>query len=608
MPQAPPEPPSPIGLALVLVAVAVVALANLAGLAGPNAAVLTQGALADPDAYLRLVHILDLRLGQPWFDHVTLRLSAPQGLEVQWTRPLDLLILLPALLLEALAGLDARTALLVAGILVSPVLHVAAVVAAAWAARAIWPGSAPWYAAILAAGAPAALEYSAVGRADHHALILFSITLALGAALRALRPAGSPAAALGAGAAFGLGIWTGPEVQLVVAPVLIATGVAAMVAADGRALAAQGERVSVGMAIMLAVAILVEHPPARWLVVEYDRVSVHHLALAFCGVGIFRIAGLTGGAPRALRIPATVGGSALALLLLVLIFPGMVQGPLANADPAYLHHLHPVIAENRPLPPFGPGPFPLTVILVGPAVVAGLPAIALGFPGWVRDGRWPAGLALLATLLAGIATTLAAGRFALDLVPPAAIAGAGLFGMVLGAARPRAAGARAALAASLFAIVLGLPLLGRLSQATAPAAGTGAVACDWTAMAQWLDAERPGVRPGAEAPILLAGDLFAGSEIAWRTPYRSVAAPHHRGGAAIADTMTVISSPDAAAVEGAIRRRGVDLLLICRNGPQVSLADGTLPQAIFSGAAPDWLRPIPLPAALAGFRLLAVAP
>lgn len=299
MPQTQPEPPSPIGLPLVLAAVVIVALVNLASLGGPNAALLTQGALPDADAYLRLLRVLDLRMGQPWYDTATSWVGAPQGMDLHLTRPLDLLILLPALALETVAGLDARQAVLVAGILVSPVLHAATVVAAAWGARAIWPGIAPWYAAILAAGAPAAVGYAAAGRADHHALILLCITLGLAAALQALRPAGGATVAIGAGAAFGLGVWTGPEALLIAAPVLLAAGAAALLAADGRALATQGERIALGMAAMLLLAVLVERDPSRWLAVEYDKVSVHHLALTLGGAAVFRATRLAGGAARA---------------------------------------------------------------------------------------------------------------------------------------------------------------------------------------------------------------------------------------------------------------------------------------------------------------------
>jgi hypothetical protein len=591
----PPDPPSRIGPALVAFAVLLVGLLNLALLGPPGGGVLA-GQLADPDAYLRLLRILALREGAGWFDDHLDRVAAPEGLVIQWTRPTDLLILLPALALEAVGGLPPARALLLAGMAVSPVLHLAAALAAAWAAQAIWPGRAPWYAVLLAGASPAAMLYSNLGRADHHALILFAITLALGFMLRALRPGAGAGHALAAGAAFGFGVWVGPEVLLVAVPALAAIGLAALLAEDGRAAARQGARIALGMAAMAALAILAEHAPGEWLRVAYDQVSVHHLVLALLLAAVFAVAAGLGSAPRGRRATGAAAAAGAALALLLALFPDALRGPLGSADEAYLRILHPTIMENRALPPFGPGSLAGVLLLLGGAVPAALLALALAWRGWVAEGRWPAGLALAAAVAGGLVATLAARRFALDLAAPAAIAGAGLVGLVLRAAWPRTAALRAVLAAAALFGSLGLPLVGAARPEPGAAPGAGAPACDWTAMARWLDAARPGIDVARPAPILLAADLFAGSEIAWRTPYRSVAVPHHRAGAAIADTATVMAAATPEAARDVLSRRGAALLLTC-GGPPAGWA-GT----------PGWLEPVPLPGTLGAFRLFLVAP
>lgn len=604
----PPDPPSRIGLPLILVAIIVVAVVQVASLGNPEAPRVLAGALADPDAYLRLVRVAALRDGAGWFDDVTPRLNAPDGLLIQWTRPVDLLILLPALALEALAGFAPRQALMVSGILVSPVLHAAAVVAAAWAARAIWPGSAPWHALILAAGAPTAATYSGFGRADHHAMILLAVTLAVGAALRALSPNGSARAAYGAGAALGIGVWTGPEVLIVAAPLLLATGLAAMIAEDGRALATQGERMALGMAGTVLLAMLVEHAPAEWLVAEYDRVSIHHLSIALLAAATFRVARILGATPSGRRLAITAAAGAAAFALLILLFPGALKGPLGSADAATMLHLFPVIAENRPLPPFADGSVLEAATVAGGTALGGALALAIAFPGWRRDGRWPAGLMLATVLLTGIVATFGARRFALDLAPPAAIAAAGLLGAVLGASWPRMVAARAALGGMLFLGMLAVPFASLVSSDSRSNEQAIDAGCPWTDMVAWLAAERPGVSPDQPAPILLAGDLFIGSEIAWRTPYRSVAAPHHRGGDAIADTVAVLRATPPDAARDILERRGVSLLLTCAATPVISIAEGSLAAALRDGNMPDWLRAVPLPEPLSTFRLHAVVP
>jgi hypothetical protein len=606
MAQRPQDPPSRIGAALVTFAVLLVAVVNLGGLAGWNAAVLA-GRLVDADSYLRLLHLLDLRLGRPWFEDMTSRLGAPEGLLIQWTRPLDLLILLPALAVERIGGVSPREALFLVGMVVSPVLHAAAALAAAWAARAVWGGRAPWYAVLLMVGAPAAATYSALGRPDHHGLIILLLTLGLGATLRAVLPGGGVRAALGAGATFGLAIWVGPEAKLIALPALGGVGLASLLAADGRHLAAQGRRAALALAAVIALAMAVEHRPAEWLRVEYDRVALPDPVLALAAAAVFAVAERLGAEPRGRRAAAAGLAAALALALLIALFPGLPRGPLADADPGYLRLFHPIIQENQPLPPFGPGdPREVAGYLSGGAL-AGLLALALAARATVADGRWPAGLVLALALLAGIAATFGARRFGMDLVPPAAIAGAGLVGLLLQAAWPRAPALRAGLATLLFFGGLALPFL---ADGAARQAATGQegerIACDWTAMGRWLDAARPLLPAGGRRVVLMASDIFEGPELAWRTPYDIVASPHHRAGAAIEDTFALFGATDPAAARAILARRGVALLLACPSQSYIAMPPGSLGAMLRDGAGPEWLEPIPLPPHLAGFRLLAV--
>lgn len=603
----PPDPPSRIGLPLILFATVLVVLVNLGALGGWNTALL-DGRLVDADSYLRMIRVMDLRDGSPWFEDLTQRFAAPEGLVIQWTRPLDILILLPGLALERLGGFAPRDALWIAGIAISPVMHLGAALAAAWGAQAVWPGRAPWYAVLLMVGSPSAATYAVLGRPDHHALIILLLALGLGATLRAMKPGGSGRAAVAAGIAFGIGIWVGPEALIVTAPALIAIGLAALIADDGSVAAAQGRRLCLAMAGSFAFAVLVEHRPEEWLVAEYDRISIQQLCFALLAAAIFVVTEQVGAAPRGRRIAVAGLTAMLAVLLLVLAFPGFLRGPLANADPAYLRLLHPFIQENLPLPPFGPGSLLDVALYVGGAVVAGLIAMAMAAPGWRRDGTWPAGLVLLLTLLTALAGTIGARRFGMDLAPPAAIAGAGLVGLLLAASWPRGVLARALLALVLVVGTLAVPFLGLLSGHAAPAgtAAAGATGrCGWTAMGRWLGAEHPLVDPGGSAPLLMASDIFEGPELVWRTPYRVVATPHHRAGRAIEDSVTVLTGTDAEAAHRVLLRRQVALLLVCTAPPEPPPA-GSVAAAVAAGQAPAWLRPIPLPGTLAAFRLFAV--
>ena len=69
------------------------------------------GALADPDAYMRLNRVLALHDGGDWFDPRDLRVNPPEGHVQHWTRPLDALLFAGAWLLEPLLGFRDRAPL-----------------------------------------------------------------------------------------------------------------------------------------------------------------------------------------------------------------------------------------------------------------------------------------------------------------------------------------------------------------------------------------------------------------------------------------------------------------------------------------------------------------
>lgn len=602
------DPPSSIGLPLILSTILLVAVVNVCELGGWNTPML-RGDLVDADSYLRLVRVLELRMGSPWFEDLTTRLAPPEGLVIQWTRPLDILLLLPSLALEWLTGLGPREALFIVGIAIAPAMHVGAALAAAWGAQAIWPGRGAWYAALLMVGSPAAATYSALGRPDHHALIILLLTIGIGATLRAVLPAGRRRWAVAAGVAFGLGVWVGPEALIVAAPALLAIGLAAVIASDGQAAAAQGRRACLAMAATYLLAILVEHRPAEWLVAEYDRISIQQLCFALLAAAVFAVAGAVAKAPRGRRLVVVGAAAVVAAVALVAAFPGVLRGPLANADEAYLRLFHPIIQENLALPPFGPGSFRDITSYVGGVLVAGLLAIGLALPRWLRDGTWPAAIVLLVTMLAALAGTMGARRFGMDLVPPAAIAGAGIFGLLLHAEWPRSIAMRTAAAMAVLLVTLALPFLSLMSGASA-AAGTPAQTsrqpCDWTTMTRWLNAERPLAGLNSAAPTLMASDIFEGPRLVWGTPYHVIATPHHRAGAAIEDTIDVFLATDPETSRAILLRRHVSLVLACPDGPGLETPPGSLIERIRDGRQPDWLAPIALPAALSRFHLFAV--
>jgi hypothetical protein len=84
-----------------------------------------EGRLLDTDPYVRTLRVEELRRTGDWFATDISRLNAPYGLSMHWTRPLDLLILGPALVAERVADADPRRAIFWSGALSAPAQKIA---------------------------------------------------------------------------------------------------------------------------------------------------------------------------------------------------------------------------------------------------------------------------------------------------------------------------------------------------------------------------------------------------------------------------------------------------------------------------------------------------
>ena len=610
-----PAPPIEAALPLLALALACLVLTRhvMDGLA-PDGFFAT-GLLVDSDSWTRVQRVLELRQGAGWFEETAPRLGAPSGLSLHWTRLLDVMILLPALTLERAFGFAPRDAVLLAGAWACPVLHAACVAAAVHAARGVWTGTGPVLAGLLIAGNPVVGGYSGFGRADHHTLVLLAELLALGAAVRAATRPDARAAAWWAGAFGGLGVWVSPEALLVAAPVLagfgllwVAEGARGLPAAGGGGAAGQGLRASLGFTLAVAAGVVCEHPPSGWLGGEYDKVSAQHVLIGGLAAAVFGAAGrVAGGVVRR----AVVGGAAAAMAagVLLLLRPGALHASLASVDDGAAR-LTSMVSEMQPvdLSPFSGllGDAPLALA----AAPAALLALALAVPGWRRDGKLAAAAPLGLALAAALPATLLHRRFAVDLAAPACLLAAGLPLLALRLRRPKL---RPAMIVLGMAVTFGTPFLALLGAAVAPDTGPPQEAaaledCGATALAAFGRHSRPRPAPEPTDPVLLANSINSGPELAWRTPFRVVGAPYHRGGGAIADTLAFFEAADDAAARAIAERRQVALVLICSPWPKEGAAPASLLGRLRRGEAPEWLAPVPLPDAPPGVRLFATRP
>ena len=166
-------------------------------------------------------------------------------------------------------------------------------------------------------------------------------------------------------------------------------------------------------------------------------------------------------------------------------------------------------------------------------------------------------------------------------------------------------------------VILGLPILlpTLVESATGKPESLEAHKCELSAVIPVLnDPELT-----ASGPALIAAHVNVGPALLLRTPHQVLAAPYHRNTGGLRAN-THIFGPDEALSRRVIAERGVDLLYVCGEPkpeqppqptpePAPEATDPTHPtlyQRLQTGAAPEWLEPIPIPDAQPGEALYRV--
>lgn len=551
-----------------------------------------QGELVDTDGYMRALRVERLLETGEWFDGLEPRSNAPYGEASHWTRPLDAILAAVALPLTPFLGI--RDAVYAAAVVALPLLTLLIYLGGAWAVGPLVGTAAALLVPVAILAQPMVAAYSVPGRVDHHPLILLLFVLALGHLVRALSADEEARGARAAGILAGLGLWVSTEF---LAPLALFFGALAVGwVVRGASRARTGLRFSVSLAASVAVAVLMEHGPAGFLLVEYDRISLPHLLMATLATA-FWAAGLelherVRSAPR--RALFAGGGALTAGAVMGVAFPSFFGGPWVNVDPAitdlWLRH----VSELHPLLPGRGGDAGSIILYLGPVLVAlpwlafrtirarGTPELpswgllALGLAGFtvlaLLQRRWSTYAEVLAAI--GLASALVPALNHLDRIgygPARLVARVGLVGTVL----------------------LGFPLLGGALLSASPSGtapnGSG---CSLAPALSSL--------PGNEVHTILALMDF-GPEILYRSPHRVVATPYHRN-QGIADSHRILAAMTVDEARGALERREVDVILLCpaRDRAFFGRASEELPEPslytrLTEGEPPPWVRPLAFP-------------
>lgn len=591
------------------------------------------GELADTDAYMRMVRVVDLAASGDWFDARLPRVNPPEGHVQHWTRPLDALLLAGAWALQPFLGF--RSGLHVWGVLISPVFLALAIVALDWATRPILARDARLFVCLAFLMQPTIEAYTIVGRPDHHSLLLALFVVQLGLTIRLLLQP-ERRHALAAGAIGAVCFWVSLEALVALA---VSLGVIAIYWLCGdRRMSWVSRDYLLAMTVGLALGLVIERGP-NLLVIENDRLSLAHVAIfgaiaAFWALLAFAEQGTTWAERSALagrsqprppfrvlshplaagaikRLGVGVLGIVVIAAGILSLFPGLLDGPLGRIDPLYARLRLQKIVEFQPLIPgawLAAGRF--AEIAQRATRIMGMALLALPFlVVMLRQARperraWVAvGFAVAAFLpLALHQVRFSTYAQALLVIPYAA-----LVAWLLGRMDAR-------LAPSLRQVARPLLIVAALfwPVAVADALPEGSIATAGRACP--IDRVAPvltRLAGGAGKTVLTYTDYAPA--LLYQTPLRVLSIPNHRPQPGFAATYRVLTAVDARAARAEAARHGVDWILLCPSAAEQRHFAGrpdqppNLYRRLVDGHPPPWLRPLPLPPEFADqVRLFAV--
>lgn len=543
--------------------------------------------LYDSDAYMWLHRVEALAEGRGWFDHREPRINPPDGHVQHWTRPLDGLLLIGGHLLRPVLGF--RDGLALWGNLISPVLLVLSTWVMFRVSRLLLPRREAILSAAIFALHPMILITFAWGRPDHHSLLAFGQVLFLYFFLRFFLAAEDQHGeeeqdkrtlwAFWAGLVGALAIWANVEALSFVLMGLAALGLWWLV--GRRDLVLSNVAMAAGLFSGTVIAVLVERGPNFFVIYPIDTTGFPYVVLFgltllfWVGLAIWSNfgGGRFGVAGRGLVALVCAG---MVLAVMAVTMPSFFAGPFAEVDELYRQVRLQYIGEQLPALPWGSSPL---LGVVGRALALfGIFFVALvEYARRARDGgdtarRWAWSILAVMGLIYG-ALALDAVRWAAYL-PAAASLG---FALVGGRWLDRVERRRQQKGGSLLrplvvgAILLGFATVGLVVEEVAEIASepttmqevtttdsTRADDCDLRPAVDALQA-REGVSP--EALVLIDPDR--GSELLYRTDFSVLAVANHRqqpGFTLFYETMT---TDDAVDSHDRLRRRGVDVVMVC---------------------------------------------
>ena len=572
-----------------------------------------KGELADPDCYLRLLRVEDLHKGGNWYDPVVLRINPPHGQTSHWTRPFDVLLLAGALPIALFT--EFKSALFWWGVIISPVLLIATLIALQWSTMPILSLSkdGPFFACFVFVFQVIILAYYQAGRPDHHSLIVFVFVLSIGFTLRIiLRPISTRLCYI-AGAISALSMWISVESMV---PVGITIGVLGLLwlLEDGDFLD-KSLHYTLALFVVTGLSLVIERAWYGLLAEEYDRLSIVHISVfGFIAVLWITIYVLNRQTQllrqRANRFSSILVGAAVLALAILVSFPKFYKGPFADIDPRIIPFWLSKVAEMQPLLSLS-CQLPIQVQLIVPAIVCFPFLFYLLFMN-VHNENWKGWIYISISLVVFILISLYQIRW---LIYPQVLLSIPMARLiVLMRQRGPKTGFRKTLK-NLFILLLfcATPLFLGLFAERFIKRGDSAKShqevhliqiCDYLAKAEEWDGQ----------DLLILTHIDFGAEILYRTQHKIIGTPtatgtSHRNGQGILDTYDIMTADTNEKALELIRKRKIDLILLCpKSSESVFYSkpghESTFYKRLLDDMIPNWLRKVELPSDLSSSFLL----
>lgn len=573
------------------------------------------GQLGDTDVYMWLSRVLHLYETGAWYDHVLPGVNPPVGYEQHWTRPFDVLLLAGAWLGSAFT--DFGNALYVWSAMISPVLEILALLVFFRAVIPLYEKPENEILGLLFITQMGVITSFVAGRADHQSLIILLFIASLGLGLRMLVGPFDRLVCFVAGLISALSIWV--SVESILFPLVILAGLGIYWLLGEKGISRKLLHYSVSLFVLLIVFRVTEYGWSRFTEPAFDQISIAYIALfgliaAFWAI-VHRLeiqsagtGSLTG------RLGIAVIGVLVTAMLMYRIYPGFFSGPMGNVDELFrrvhlvkIKELQPVLSLNDLMSDNWLQSLTRFILWLG-IIVPGIPVLIYLYrkhngtarkawsyiiictlvylPLSLKEIRWVPYIAIL--MLPGYAWLVAtAMRSISDRFQGGA---AGLLRITV-------------LVSSVIVFALPRVIFSEEDKESETKA------CPLMPISSYLDESAPW---GEAAMQLLAFTDF-GPELLYRTRHSVYSIPSHRYHSGFTDSYNIMSAPDDDQALQIIRKRNIDLILVCPGGHEdhfyaSKAGDEIFHQRISAGNAPEWLAEVTLPPDIAeSFRLYRVA-